>query len=382
MKKLLITLTLIILPRILFAGPDIFIGCYCWRNTGNLTSLWAREQLWDIPYAPGGPYIHTSFCDLDNDGDFDAYVTGDVDTIIAFENTGSDTFPIWQSKSSWGVHPAGMSQIFWADFIDIDGDGKKDLSIAKHDTIKFYKNTGTTLFAWTREPIWDLPIQGNLNLAHTYTDLDNDKDYDVMVRIWGGTCEIKAFENTGTPTNPSWQEKPTWGITGRQSQPALGDLDGDNDADLICSGDYAAYVFAFENTGDSINPVWTQKLSWLTPDSSQFPANYPEFVDIDDHVAGVNENPKSIIKNPKLETFPNPLTTLTEIKYKLLKSAYVKIDIYNLAGRKSYTLVDGYRSAGRQTCRLSGNKVLTSGIYFISFSTDTHKESKKMIITR
>ena len=53
--------------------------------------------------------------------------------------------------------------------------------------------------------------------------------------------------------------------------------------------------------------------------------------------------------NPKLEMLPNPLTALTEIKYELPKPAYVKIELYNLAGRKVATLAEGEQSAGKQS---------------------------------
>ncbi|MDD5529001.1 MAG: FG-GAP-like repeat-containing protein [bacterium] len=365
------------LLQILISGLDLFVGCHCWINTGDTSNLWSRKQVWDIPYTSSPQYIHASFCNLDSDSDYDAYVTGDINTIIAFENIGSDTVPAWQKKPEWDFSPPGFTKVFWAEFVDIDADGKYELSIAKIDTIKFFKNIGTgDTIKWERHPAWDLPIPDE-NLAHTYGDLDNDGDLDVMVRRWWA-CEIEAFENIGTKNNPVWQKKTAWGRPPYQSQCALGDLDGNKTLDLICHGG-ASWDSAYENTGTITNPVWTKRMNWLTGDTSATNGLYPEFINISSPSAGIQE--KIISHTTALSISKNPFSKSTVITYFNSSSVipakagihFVSLNLYDLTGRLIKTLANGEKPAGSYSTTLSANELKT-GIYFVKLTSVCHPE--------
>lgn len=370
-------IAIFVIPTTINAKLDLFIGCHCWLNTGP--GAWQRKQAWDIP-GPGSVYVHASFGDLDNDGDYDAYVTDDGGTIMAFKNTGSDTAPVWQRESAWDFSPGG--QVFWADFVDINNDSKCELSIAKSSGVKFYQNTGTSSPTWVRQPSWDINVSGS-NLGHTYADLDGDGDYDAMVRLWF-INPIKAFKNIGTINNPIWQEEVSWEISPDQTLPGLGDIDGDGDADLIEAGDY--YSKAFENTGTISNPVWTIKMSWLTSDQGS--PIYPEFVDIDKDEAGVEEkNPiQSISGEAKLEVYPNPfvgktIIRLTDSKIQRLKD--LKIKIYDISG-KLVKVFPVTQLPNDQMTKITWDgtddygKRVEMGIYFCNLQTGEYKASKKI----
>ncbi len=347
-----VVIILFVIPQALLADSDVFIGRYCWLNTGNSDSLWERESAWDIPDAPNSYYIHSSFCDLDNDGDYDVYITGDTDIIMAFENIGSKSAPVWQRKIIWDFYPPDMSKVFWADFVDLNGDGKCDLGINKHDVIEFYRNTGTTLFVWTRDSTWDISIEAS-NLSPTYADLDADGDYDVVLQRWS-VDGIIAFENVGSIVSPSWQQKAEWGFLKNQARPALGDLDGDGDIDLLCGG--WAIAKAYENTGDTTNPIWTVKMGWLTPDAANNNGFYPELIDIDGD-ASVNVEEKKCFVNTyddRLEAYPNPFTEYAVIKPLNNQVIEESLKIYDMMGR----LVEETHS------KIIG-KDLSVGIYFV-----------------
>jgi hypothetical protein len=245
--------------QISYADLDAVTGWEVHLNTGNTDNLWERKADWDIPYQ--GTYMCPSFCDLDNDGDYDAYVTKNNNPIIAFENIGSSTVPNWQRKTEWDFYVPGMGEnsVYWIDFVDLDNDGKCDLTVAKHNTIKAYKNTGAALFAWTRESSWDVDMMGESNIGYSFGDLDGDGDYDVIARVW--STETIAFENIGSTSNPVWQEKPSWSFPFEIGLFALGDLDGDMDLDALGEGHWSGAT-AFENTGTVNNPTWTEKTSW------------------------------------------------------------------------------------------------------------------------
>jgi hypothetical protein len=196
-----------VVPQVVHADLDAVAGWEVWLNTGDPDNLWQRKESWDIPHR--GDYMCPSFCDLDADGDYDVYIVKNNNPIIAFENIGSSEAPEWKRKTEWDFHvPDIGSSVYWISFVDLDNDGKDDLTVGKNNTIRAYKNTGTTLFSWTREPSWDIDVTGESNIGYSFGDLDGDGDYDVITRVWSRASI--AFENTGSATNPAWQKKLSW----------------------------------------------------------------------------------------------------------------------------------------------------------------------------
>lgn len=299
---------------------------------------------------------------------YDVYVTGDGSPITAFENTGSDTAPIWQANPAWDFQPSGMSQIFWAEFVDINGDGKPDLSVAKYDTIKFYKNTGDTLFAWTRMPSWDLAIP-DANLRCSFGDLDGDGDYDIILREW--STQVRAFENIGSDTNPAWQEKSAWAPPSSVMYSALGDLDGDGDLDLLGEGNWPTST-AFENTGTINNPVWTERAGWDI-DS----AWYAGLVNIDgDGVGGCVEGRKDFVPT-SIAISPNPFTKKARVKYYLPAKSQVTIKIYDVTGKLIKVIIDKEKEPGHYIANWYAMEC-PPGIHFLRFNAGNYNGTEKL----
>ena len=79
----------------------------------------------------------------------------------------------------------------------------------------------------------------------------------------------------------------------------------------------------------------------------------------------------------------NPVTT---IKYSVPKRSHVKIDVYNILGRRIQTLVDGDESAGSHFITWDGTTVsgqpVATGVYLYRFQTEEHVETKKMLLIK
>ncbi|NIV12312.1 MAG: T9SS type A sorting domain-containing protein, partial [Aliifodinibius sp.] len=82
------------------------------------------------------------------------------------------------------------------------------------------------------------------------------------------------------------------------------------------------------------------------------------------------------------QNYPNPFNPETQIKFTLDQGAHVKLDVYDILGRKVTTLVDGKRLAGGHSVTWSADD-LASGVYFYRLSIDDKPVStKKAILMR
>jgi hypothetical protein len=204
--------------------------------------------------------------DLDGDGDIDMMV-GDTYYYFlhTYINAGTITTPQWSGGPS-----AGGSGEAKPALADLDSDGDLDLLVGSVYTgsITAYENTGdSSTPIWTVHNGWNLAGPTRPALA----DLDGDGDYDLM-------ADNHAYENTGDSSSPTWTANSSWDapLTG---SPALADLDGDGDFDLLIGGS-DGIAHAYENTGDSSSPSWTANSAWDTPDVGTYAA--PAFADLDD----------------------------------------------------------------------------------------------------
>ncbi|MCU0646011.1 MAG: T9SS type A sorting domain-containing protein, partial [bacterium] len=86
------------------------------------------------------------------------------------------------------------------------------------------------------------------------------------------------------------------------------------------------------------------------------------------------------------QNFPNPFNSLTYFKYEIPIETRVRIEVFNVLGRKLKTLVDEDKEAGFYTVYWDGiddqGKSVVSGIYFYHMSTTKFNMTHKMIVVR
>ena len=87
-----------------------------------------------------------------------------------------------------------------------------------------------------------------------------------------------------------------------------------------------------------------------------------------------------------LSCYPNPFNPLILFKYKIEKRNHVRLDIYNVLGKKVKSLVEEFQEAGNYYTKWDGkneyNRPLPSGAYFLSMQSGEHHIIKKITLIK
>jgi photosystem II stability/assembly factor-like uncharacterized protein len=98
-----------------------------------------------------------------------------------------------------------------------------------------------------------------------------------------------------------------------------------------------------------------------------------------DSTTSINQNADNY--SIELDNYPNPFTTQTTIKYYLIKSGRISLNIYDNFGRKINTLKDEVQEPGKY--QVTFNSInLTPGIYYYVLQTDYIRESRRMVLIK
>ncbi|MFK7948805.1 MAG: T9SS type A sorting domain-containing protein [Saprospiraceae bacterium] len=210
-----------------------------------------------------------AFVDIDNDGDFDAFIGKNNGKINYYKNTGTNVAPIFTKKtgSDNPLDNVNLLALSAPTFVDIDNDGDFDAFIGESDgTVNYYKNTGSNtnpnfgLRTGSNNPFNGVDV--GLNASPVFVDLDNDGDFDAFLGRNNG--KINYYKNTGTNTNAILTEQtgsdnPLDGIDiGDQSAPTIIDIDQDGDFDVFV-GEFLGNMNYYKNTGTNTNPNFVVK---------------------------------------------------------------------------------------------------------------------------
>ena len=251
---------------------DFFEPGLLWiRNDGSCTAPSMRGT--PIPFPVGGP-VRTSgynapvMADLDADGDADLVmgILGGAynptrtarDNLYRLEQTAPGRFAVLSTRLLDGLDLGSESVPVLA---DLDGDGDLDLLAgnkiesdgSQAAGLYFMENTGTAKAPAFRE-------RGRIGVTEAYHftpalgDLDGDGDLDLVLGTWRD--EVPFYRNEGTRQAPKFVRADSALVRltrGSHANPALADMDGDGDLDLLV-GEASGAVNYYRNDGGRSAP--------------------------------------------------------------------------------------------------------------------------------
>ena len=98
-------------------------------------------------------------------------------------------------------------------------------------------------------------------------------------------------------------------------------------------------------------------------------------------VGNTSSLPKRLTLN---QNYPNPFNPSTVITYYLPTSGQVKLEVYNILGKKVRTLIDAYQNSGTQQTYWDGTddngRGISAGIYIYIIKSNNAHQIKKMVL--
>ncbi len=178
---------------------------------------------------------------------------------------------------------------------DLDNDGDIDMVVAYLDTISYsskflyIKNEGSIgnpSFSSPSDEIYSNPIISNdfpIN-APALVDLDGDGDLDIVVGAYDYDSytyngKFIYYQNIGTAANPQYAEgvdnpfELQPSMAGLFWFPTFADIDGDGDQDMVASSYYAGTKF-FKNSGSATSPQFDEPIDMNTAFEITQPINF------------------------------------------------------------------------------------------------------------
>ena len=226
------------------------------------------DTLWvDSAFAPNGDVVESegfnqaASADIDGDGDFDVFVSSLLPSAVGrpvelYINQGNKTVPLMRLATTNPTSEIDVGR--FASPAWLEDDERQGLLIGSEEgAIVWYEmeeQGGKTRLQQRRRFF----LSGVTVSAPAAGDLDGDGRSEVVVgkgdATGGTTLQLYRFEGEDF-VRVAWQLDTTFNIARSSASPALGDIDGDEDLDLLV-GARSGRFYLFRNIGTPTSPLF------------------------------------------------------------------------------------------------------------------------------
>jgi hypothetical protein len=374
----------------------------------------------------------SAWADFDNDGDMDCYLIRQNQPNDLFRNDGNGMFsPVTPAV----LADAGNGQgACWG---DIDNDGDLDLYLCNYGSAnRLFANIGGGMFLDVSSPAVALTAY---NTGACFGDYDNDGDLDLYVNSGNGANNLLRNDGGWIFTDDT---NGPLGNTGNCQGTAMADYDLDGDLDIYVANDGSAnklfrndvnngnHWLHMDLTGTYSNAsAIGARVRIVTGGTSQIreiggdtgycgqnslrvefglgAATMVDSVQVNwpnggysvttmvaaDQVVGILEPVTSNIDVSGVPRAfelhgcsPNPFNPVTTLSYSIPQASVVRLDLYDLAGRKLRTLVNEMCDAGTFEAIWNGRddegRDMPSGVYLAKMRWARGSQTMKMVLAR
>jgi len=347
-----------------------------WHNDGGNPIQWTKQTIESNFYKAHEIMGY----DIDKDNDMDILgVSAALHTIAWFENDGN--YPVNWTKHIVDNNFAGARSV---DACDIDGDGDIDLAGAAltSNEITWWRNDGNYPIEWK-----EITINSTFIYSHKVhiTDLDLDGNPDILGTAY--SSGVSWWRNDGGDSI-IW-EKQSIGFLNSAVIAWAADMNGDNDLDIICSAQDLSRIVLWNNESyNSLN--WDYQLIDYTL-SGSWPLYYGDLdndndIDIvcggrydneirwyeNDLLSGINNSEDFNQKN-ELYISPNPANEFLSIQFSKQDKYPIIINIHDFSGKimKTEKIKSGIKNLNIS--------YLPKGVYFISTISEGKTLCRKFV---
>jgi hypothetical protein len=349
-----------------------------WENDGN--QIYTKHVISTFPYYP----TCIKAMDINRDGSTEIFIC----------SIGDNTISYWRYENDSTFHESPIANNFsgacYFTLFDFDRDNRPDLIAAgiSGNSLSWWRFDGATFS--TERPITEACMGA---VSVDAGDINNDGIVDIVgAAIY--TNEIAWWENY----NSTFIKHIVSSSFSEASCVKLADLDNDGNLDIIATAQSGNEIAWWENCGSGNFIKHSIKTGYNG-------ARYIDVVDIDydgdkDIVACAysgrqitiwennfyisidGDRPTPMPSGPFLSSnYPNPFNNSTVIKYGLTKTGSVRIDIYDILGRKVETIINKVQNPGYYEIRWEADN-LPSGIYFYRLQAENRQVCHKMLLLR
>jgi hypothetical protein len=337
-----------------------------------------------------GNSTSSSWEDIDNDGDFDVFIAnyGGQKNFL-FANNGDGTF----TKIISDPVSNDIGSSFGSVFGDVDNDSDLDLFVANAFTTGrtknfFYLNNGNGTF--TKDTTFDSDLGWTYGCA--FGDYNKDGYLDLFIaKCFGATENNSLYKNTGGSNN--WLSLDLEGIVSNRS--AIGaivkvkaNVFGNSIWQMRRVAGQTGYcgqtLQQHFGLGDA-SIIDTMIIEWPAGGKQVLTQiNVNEHLNISEDTTTTSIEIGEVLPTEFIlyQNYPNPFNPSTKISWQSPTGGQQTIKLFDALGREVDTIINEYREAGIHSTSYSINSELPSGIYFYQLRTQTHSQTKKMVVLK